>query len=98
MEITQIQTKERIPRQQAMRKLLRLNLHPELICSHAVKNTSNRIPGLVAVNQTLVEYKTQIFIRVEKNVYIAGKFIYFKYTNQKATIPKIDLTQILFKI
>ena len=42
MEIVQIQTTERIPRQQNIRKLLRLNPHPKLIHSHAVKNTSNR--------------------------------------------------------
>ena len=41
-EIVQIQTKERIPRLQAIRKLLRINPHPELIFSNAVKNTSNR--------------------------------------------------------
>ena len=41
MEIVRIQTKEPIPRQQAIRKLLRLDPHPELIYSHAVKNTSN---------------------------------------------------------
>ena len=42
MKIVQIQTKERIPRQQAIRNLLGLKPHPELIYSHAVKNTSNR--------------------------------------------------------
>ena len=42
MEIVRIQTKDRIPRQQAIRSLLRLNPHPEIIYSHAVKNTSNR--------------------------------------------------------
>ena len=41
MEIVWIQTKVRIPRQQAIRKLIRLNSHPELIYSHAVKNISN---------------------------------------------------------
>ena len=41
-EIVQFQTEERIPRQQVIRKLLRINLHPELIFSNAVKNTSNR--------------------------------------------------------
>ena len=43
MEIVRIQTEERIPRQQVIRKLLRLYPHPELNYSHAVKNTSNRI-------------------------------------------------------
>ena len=42
MEVVRVQTKERIPRQQAIRKLLRLDPHPELIFSHAVKNSSNR--------------------------------------------------------
>ena len=42
MEIVRIQTKERIPWQQVIRKLLRLDPHPELIYSHAVENTSNR--------------------------------------------------------
>ena len=41
-EINQIQTKERIPRLPARRKLLRVNPHPKLIFSNAVKNTSNR--------------------------------------------------------
>ena len=42
MEIVRIKTKECIPRQQAIRNLLRLNPHPELIYSHTVKNASNR--------------------------------------------------------
>ena len=41
-EIVQIQTKQRIPRPQATRNLLRINPHPELIFSNAVKNSSNR--------------------------------------------------------
>ena len=41
-EIAQIQTNERIPRLQAIRKLLRLNPNPEKIFPYAVKNTSNR--------------------------------------------------------
>ena len=41
-EIVQTQTKERIPRLQAIRKFLRVNPHPELIFSNAVRNTSNR--------------------------------------------------------
>ena len=41
-EIDLIQRKERIPRLQAIRKLLRINPHPDLIVSNAVKNTSNR--------------------------------------------------------
>ena len=40
--IIQIQIKERIPRIQALRKLIRLNPNPELIYSNAVKNTSNQ--------------------------------------------------------
>ena len=40
-EIVQIQTKERAPRLQALRKLLRLNPNPDLIFSNAIKNTSN---------------------------------------------------------
>ena len=39
-EIIQIQTKKRIPRQKALRKLLRLSPNPELIFSIALKNTS----------------------------------------------------------
>ena len=42
-EIVQIQTIERIPREQAILKLLRINPHPELIFSNAVKNTSSQI-------------------------------------------------------
>ena len=41
-EIVQIQTKERIHRLHAIRKLLRLSPNPELIFSNAVKNTPNR--------------------------------------------------------
>ena len=40
-ELIQIQTKERIPRLQAIRKLLRLNPNPGVIFSNAVKNTPN---------------------------------------------------------
>ena len=39
-EIVQIQTKERIPGLQAIRKLLRINAHHELIFSNAVKKES----------------------------------------------------------
>ena len=41
-EIVQIQTKEPIPRLQAIWKVLRINPHLELIFSNAVKNNSNR--------------------------------------------------------
>ena len=41
-EIVQTQTKERIPRLQAIQKLFKINPHPELIFSKAVKNTSNQ--------------------------------------------------------
>ena len=40
-EIKQIQTKERIPRLQAIRKLLTLNPNVELIYSYAIKNNAN---------------------------------------------------------
>ena len=40
-EIIQMQTKVRIAKLQAIRKLLRLNPNPKLIFSNAVKNTSN---------------------------------------------------------
>ena len=52
-EIVQIQTKERIPRQQVIRKLLRINPHPEIIFSNAVKNTSiqNQSPRLEQINK-----------------------------------------------
>ena len=58
MEIVRIQTKERIPSQQAIRKLLRLNPHPELIYSHAVKNTSNRTTSK-SLNRTNQESRSE---------------------------------------
>ena len=41
-KIDQIKTKDRLPRLQDLRKLLRINPNPELIFSNAVSNTSNR--------------------------------------------------------
>ena len=48
--------KKLIPRQQAIRKLFRINPHPELIFSNAVKNTSDRT---TSISQTRTNQESQ---------------------------------------